>query len=49
MVLGENGKYCKLYKISDELQVTCITLFCSYIILCTAGSEQNHTVLLSNT
>lgn len=49
MVLSEDGKYCKLYKMSDELQVSCITLMCCYLILCTAGSEQNHTVLLSNT
>lgn len=38
-----------MYEISDELQVTCITSLCCYLILCTAGSEQNPTVLLSNT
>lgn len=49
LVLSENGWYCKLYRMSDELQVTCITPMCSYPVLCTAGSEQNRAVLLSNT
>lgn len=49
MVLCEDGWYCKLYRMSDELQVTCISLMCSYPMLCTAGSDQSGTVLLSNT
>ncbi len=38
-----------MYRVSDEQQVTCITLMCSYLVLYAAGSEQNRTVFLSNT
>lgn len=49
MALSENGWHCKLYRMSDELRVTCITLMCSYPVLCTAGSEQNCAEVLRNT
>lgn len=47
-MLCEDGQYSKLYRMYDELQVTSNTPMRSYPMLCTAGSEQSHTVLLSN-
>lgn len=43
-VLFEHGLYCKLYRMSDELEVTCITVTHCYLMLCTAGSEQSDSV-----
>lgn len=42
--LLEHGPYCKLYRMSDELEVTCITVTRCYLMLCTAGSEQSDSV-----